>query len=318
MISIRLIYLGIFLVAFLTTFLLMNPFINKAKKKGFTVIDMYKKDKPNIPSMGGLVILAGTVIALIFAEFFTRLMVPLLIFYFVVFMFGLYGLVDDLFGFKGRRYKVWTLFLLALPIAILTRDTTISLIFFDIKLGWIYAFIFAPLYVMVVANLINMHSGYNGLSGGLTLILLIFAAIKSYTMNGSQLVYLIVPLLGSLAAFMYFNWYPSRIFLGNIGSFLIGSALGAYLVLSNIEFFGVIILIPHIVNFLMWMYWCKIMDKEPHVKFAQVKEDGILNPPNGLTLKYLVAKWFKVTEPNAVIICYGITIIFGIVGLVWF
>ena len=318
MIPIRLINFGIFLAAFLTTFFLMKPFISKAKKKGFTVKDMYKKDKPDISSMGGLVILAGIVIALVFAQFFTRLMIPLLIFYFIVFMFALYGLTDDLLGFKGRRYKVWTLFLLAVPIAILTKDTTISLIFFNLELGWIYAFIFAPLYIMVVANLINMHSGYNGLAGGLTLILLIFAAIKSYTMNGSQLVYLIVPILGALTAFMYFNWYPSRIFLGNIGSFLIGSALGAYLVLSNIEFFGVIILIPHIVNFLMWMYWCKIMHKEPHVKFAGVREDGTINPPNGLTIKYLAAKWFKVTEPKAVIICYGITAVFGVIGLVWF
>ena len=142
MIPIRLINFGIFLAAFLTTFFLMKPFISKAKKKGFTVKDMYKKDKPDISSMGGLVILAGIVIALVFAQFFTRLMIPLLIFYFIVFMFALYGLTDDLLGFKGRRYKVWTLFLLALPIAVLTRDTTISLIFFDVQLGWIYAFIF--------------------------------------------------------------------------------------------------------------------------------------------------------------------------------
>ncbi len=318
MMSIRLINLGIFLVAFLTTFFLMKPFIRKSKQKGFVVKDMYKKDKPKITTMGGLVILAGVIISLIFAEFFTRLMVPLLIFYFVVFMFALYGLTDDLFGFRGKRHKVWILFLLALPIAILTKDTNISLVFFEIELGWIYAFIFAPLYIMVVANLVNMHSGYNGLAGGMTLILLIFAAIKSYLMNNSYFIYLIIPIIGALAAFMYYNSYPSQVFLGNIGSFLIGSALGGYLVLSNIEFFGVIILIPHIINFCLWLYWCKIMPKEPHVKFAQVRKDGTIKPPNCLTVKYLAAKLFRVTESQAVLVCYGITAVFGVIGLVWF
>jgi len=295
---------------------MMEPYIRKAKQKGYTVKDMYKKNMPNIPDMGGLVILVGIIIALIVAEFFTRLMVPMFIFYFIVLMYALYGLTDDLFGFKKKIYKVWILFILALPIAILTKDTNISLLFFQIELGWAYAFLFAPFFIMVVANLINMHAGYNGLASGLTLIMLIFAAIKSYMINSSHFVYLIAPILGALAAFMYFNKYPSKIFMGNIGAFLIGSALGAYLVLSNIEFFGVIILIPHIINYLMWIYWVKIMHREPHVKFARLRKDGTIKPPNGLTIKYLVAKIFRVTEPQAVWMCYSLTIVFGVVGLV--
>ncbi|MBU1270005.1 MAG: hypothetical protein KJ583_03175 [Nanoarchaeota archaeon] len=315
MMSIRLINLGILLIAFLTVVLMMKPFIRKSIKKGFVVADMYKKDKPLIPNMGGLVILMGVVISLIVAEFFTRLIVPMLIFYFVVFMFALYGLTDDLFSFKGKMYKVWVLFILALPIAIITKDTNLNLIFFNLELGWAYAFIFAPLYIMIVANMINMHAGYNGLSGGLVLIILAFAAFKSYLTNNSQFVYLIAPIFGSLLAFMYYNKYPSKVFLGNVGSFLIGSALGAYLVLSDIELFGVVILIPHIINFLMWMYWTRIMHREPHVKFAKVKRNGIIEPPNGLTIKYLVTKWFKVTEPQAVYICYALTAVFGVLGL---
>src|SRR3989344_1589236 len=209
MVSLRLIYLGVLLVAFFTTFFLMKPFIRKSREKGFVVKDMYKKDKPLIPFMGGLVILTGVVVSLIFAVFFNRLETTMFVFYFVVFMYALYGLTDDLFGFKGKRHKVWILFLLSLPIAVLTKDTNLNLIFFDIELGWAYALVFAPLYMMVVSNLVNMHSGYNGLSGGLTLIMLVFAAVKSYLMNNSYFVYLIVPLVGALAAFMYFNKYPS-------------------------------------------------------------------------------------------------------------
>jgi UDP-N-acetylglucosamine--dolichyl-phosphate N-acetylglucosaminephosphotransferase len=237
------------------------------------------------------------------------------VFYFIVTMFAMYGLTDDLFGFKGKIQKTWILFFLALPIATLTTDTSLNLIFFNLELGWAYAFIFAPLYIMVVANLINMHSGYNGLAGGLTLIMLVFAGIKSYLMNSSYYVYLIVPVVGALLAFMYYNKYPLKVFMGNVGAFLIGSALGTYLVISDIEFFGVIILIPHIINFILWIYWCLNMKKYPHVKFAKVGKDGVIVPPNGLTIKYLVAKVFKVNERQAVWICYEITIIFCIIGL---
>lgn len=313
---IRIIHLGVMLTAFLTTFFLMKPFIKKARQKGFVAADMYKKDKPRIPTMGGLVILAGIMVSMIFAEFFSRLLTPFLIFYFIVFMFALYGLTDDLFGFKQKRFKVWILFLLALPIAILVTDTTLSLPFFELNLGWVYAFVFAPLYIMVVANLINMHSGYNGLSAGTTLIMLVFAAIKSYMTNNSYLLYILLPAIGAIAAFLYFNRHPSKVFLGNIGSFLIGSALGAYLVLSDIEFFGVIILIPHIINFLLWIYWCHNSEKYPYKKFAKLRKDGTIEAPNYLTLKFIVAKLFRTTEKQAVLICYGITIFFCIIGLI--
>jgi len=318
MILLKIINLGILFISFFVTFFLMKPFIRKARQKGFVVRDMYKRDKREIPTIGGLVILAGIVVSLIFAEFFTRLIIPLLIFYFIVFMFSLYGLVDDLFSFKGKRNKVWVLFLLAMPIAILTTDTNISLVFFNLELGWAYAFIFAPLYIMVVANMINMHAGYNGLAGGLTLILLVFSAINAYIIHEIHLVFLILPVIGALAAFMYYNWYPSKVFLGNTGPFLIGSALGGFLVLANMEFFGIIILIPHIINFLMWVYWCFVMSKVPHVKFGKLRDDGTISPPNGLTVKYLVTKLFRVNEPQAVFICYAITIVFGTIGLIWF
>jgi UDP-N-acetylglucosamine--dolichyl-phosphate N-acetylglucosaminephosphotransferase len=316
--SIRLINAGIMLVAFFVTYFLAKPFIKKARAEGFVVKDMYKRGKPLIPTMGGLVILAGIVISLVFAELFTRLMVPLLVFYFIVFVYAMYGLMDDLFSFRGRRHKVWVLFLLAMPIAVLTTDTSISLVFFSLELGALYAFVFAPLYIMVVSNLVNMHAGFNGLSGGLTFIMLFFAAIKAYIENNSHTLYLILPVIGALGAFMLYNKYPSRLLLGNVGQFLIGGALGAYLVLANIEWFGVVLLIPHIVNFVLWLYWCRMMHKVPHVKFAPVRRDGTIDAPNGLTMKYLVAKWFRVNEWQAVLVCYGITFVFGVVGLMWF
>jgi len=306
----------VFAVGYLSTFILTQYYIKKATQKGIVVPDMYKKHRPMIPSMGGLAILGGTIVALIITQFLVPNVIPLLIFYFVVMTYCLYGLTDDLLGFKKRKGKILILFFLALPIAILTSDTNISFFFINLELGVVYAFIFAPIYIMVVANLMNMHAGFNGLPSGLTLIILAFACVKLYLLGMTQNILLIMPLLGALLAFYYYNMYPSRVFLGNNGSFLIGSAVGAFFVLTNMEFFGIIILIPHIINFLMWAYWKRIMHRVPHEKFARVMEDGTLEAPNRLTMKYLVISLFRLTERQAVMVLYGITAFFGVVSLV--
>jgi len=233
-------------------------------------------------------------------------------------VFGLYGLTDDLFMFKKRYDKILILFFLALPIAILTRDTDLNLLFTNVDLGVFYAFLFAPIYIMVVANLINVHAGFNGLSGGLSLILLITAAVGSYMSDGLTYIPLIVPVVGSLAAFMHFNEYPSKVLLGNIGTYLLGASLGGFLILSNQELFGVIILIPHIINFLIDTWTLKIK-KTPLVKFGGVRKDGtIISPPSMrfVSLKFLVTHYLRLTEQKAVFALYGITIIFAILGLV--
>ena len=306
----------IFLVAFVSTFLITNYFIKKFKEKGFTVKDMYKPEKPQIPTMGGLAILCGLFVSLIASQMLLPLdqVEKLLILYFVIFVYGLFGLIDDLLELS-RFSKLVLPFFLALPIALLNIDTRLDFFTISIELGWVFKYIIAPLYVMVVANLINMHSGYNGLSGGLATILLIFVGLESYLKNiNTPFFFYLIPMLGVMLAFMWFNKYPSKIFLGNSGTLLVGSAVGSAIILNNLEIFGVVILIPHIINFLLWIYWC--IKKYPHVKFAKVQLDGAIKPPNKLTLKYLVAHYFKVRELRAILILYGITTIFGVLGLI--
>lgn len=305
----------VFLLPFFGVLYLAPLYIRKAVKRGLVARDMYKPGKPFVATNGGLVMLAAAYLGVIAVAFFLKEPLPFLLFYMIVVLYALYGLADDLLGFVKRRGKVLVLFFLALPIALITVDTNISLLFFELEIGRWYGLLFAPLYIMIVANLINMHSGYNGLSLGLSLIIMVFASVKAGLMGNFEQVVLLLPLLGAMTGMMFFNFYPAKLLLGNVGSFLMGGALGAFLVLSEMEFFGGIILIPHIVNFLLWIYWCTIMKRVPHVKFGKLRRDGTIEAPNWLTVKYLVARLFRVNEPMAVLICYGITFVFGLLGL---
>ncbi|MCC7571868.1 MAG: UDP-N-acetylglucosamine-1-phosphate transferase [Candidatus Methanofastidiosum sp.] len=302
------------LVSFLITFFLIPRFIQKLIEEGHVVKDYYKINKPIVPSMGGLPILMGVLSSLIILQIIFPQVEELLIFYFVIFIYAIFGLVDDLVD-VGRKIKLIAPFFLAFPIALLNLDTSLSLIFIEIELGILFSYIIAPLYVMVVSNLVNMHSGFNGVSGGVTTILLAFSAIGSfikYDYNG--LIY-VAPILGAMIAFMYFNKYPSKIFLGNIGTLMIGASLGGFIIFQNMEIFGVIILIPHIINFLMFVYW-KIR-RYPHIKFGEIDEKGTLHVPNNLTVKWFFPYYFPMTEKKAIILCYLFSILSGIAGVLY-
>ncbi|HOC77198.1 MAG TPA: UDP-N-acetylglucosamine-1-phosphate transferase [Methanofastidiosum sp.] len=302
------------LLSFLVTFFLIPRFIRKLKEEGHIVKDYYKIKETFVPTMGGLPILMGVLSALIILQLIFPDVEHLLIFYFVIFIYAVFGLVDDLVN-VGRKIKLVAPFFLAFPIALLNIDTNLSLIFTEIELGILFSYIIAPLYVMVVSNLINMHSGFNGVSGGTTTILLGFTAIASFIKYGFVGLIYVAPILGAMIAFMYFNRYPSRIFLGNIGTLMIGASLGGFIIFQNLEIFGVIILIPHIINFLMFVYW-KIR-KYPHIKFGKVRKDGILEVPNNLTMKWLFPYYFSMTEKKAVLVTYLFSIVSGICGVLY-
>ncbi len=302
------------LLSFLVTFFLIPRFIRKLKEEGHIVKDYYKIKETFVPTMGGLPILMGVLSALIILQLIFPDVEHLLIFYFVIFIYAVFGLVDDLVN-VGRKIKLVAPFFLAFPIALLNIDTSLSLIFTEVELGILFSYIIAPLYVMVVSNLINMHSGFNGVSGGTTTILLGFTAIASFIKYGFVGLIYVAPILGAMIAFMYFNRYPSRIFLGNIGTLMIGASLGGFIIFQNLEIFGVIILIPHIINFLMFVYW-KIR-KYPHIKFGKVRKDGTLEVPNNLTMKWLLPYYFPMTEKKAVLVTYLFSIVSGICGVLY-
>lgn len=301
-------------VSFLVTFFLIPKFITMLKEEGHVVKDYYKLKDTFVPTMGGLPILMGILSSLIILQLIFPDVENLLIFYFVIFIYAIFGLIDDLIN-VGRKIKLVAPFFLAFPIALLNLDTNLSLLFIQIELGLLFSYIIAPLYVMVVSNLINMHSGFNGVSGGTTTILLAFSAIASFIKYGFAGIIYVAPILGAMIAFMYFNKYPSRIFLGNIGTLMVGASLGGFIIFQNLEIFGVIILIPHIINFLMFVYW-KIR-KYPHIKFGKVRHDGTLEVPNNLTVKWFLPYYFSMTEKKAIITCYIFSIISGIFGILY-
>jgi UDP-N-acetylglucosamine--dolichyl-phosphate N-acetylglucosaminephosphotransferase len=252
-------------------------------------------------------------------------------------MFGIFGLWDD-FVDVGRPLKVILPMIFVTPIIFAPDsffnyvwipiygelDMNFTLVSFITMRGF-YRFIIIPVYVIVVSNLTNMHSGFNGLQSGLSSLILTSLLLKAIYENlifgvGTQDLTVIGGLTGAIVALWFFNKYPAQIFEGNTGSLMIGAGIGLAIIIRGYHFSGFIMLLPHTINFLMYVYWRIQHRRKPDdpsykiVKFGRVRKDGTLRVPNQFTLKWVLPYKYKMTEKQAVNVMYLVTIIFCIIG----
>ena len=156
---------------------------------------------------------------------------------------GLIGFADDRsklqVGTRGipARLKFPVQVLLAIPVAWLATVQGASHQLFLPVTPWVI-FPLAVLAIVGTANAVNLTDGMDGLAGGLSLIA--FAAIVLLLPGapaGEKAV--AITLCGALVAFLVFNRYPARLFMGDTGSLAIGFALAAMAVQQ-----GLIVLLP--------------------------------------------------------------------------
>jgi UDP-N-acetylmuramyl pentapeptide phosphotransferase/UDP-N-acetylglucosamine-1-phosphate transferase len=305
-----------FLVPFLFMMLAMPYIIPKLKEKGHYVRDMYKKTLPEVPVNGGLILLLFTIFSLsVLTLFYGKVITPInYTIIVVVVLFALYGMLDDMVNI-GRPAKLILLYYCAYPlIPFITTTLLVSPMFGDMDMSIIYLQLIIPTYVPVVANLVNMHSGFNGLAPGLSLIILSTLVLKTLVDGNIYNALFFVCLTGGLLAYFWFENYPARIFWGNIGALSVGAAIGCLIVTQGFLLSGFIMLIPHTVNFLMYVYWRLNKTRYPIAKFGHERDDGTIEVPNPLTLKWVLPYYFRMTEKQGAYAMYGLTALFCVIG----
>ncbi len=163
--------------------------------------------------------------------------IKILLFTFI--SFGLLGLVDDIkktfmwtdqvfFGLR-LRHKLLLEIILASIISIwLVSDLRIGIFnvpFFGvIQMGWLFV-PFAVFVIIAFANAFNITDGLDGLASGVLMIALGAFWVLSASILDTPLSLFIALWLGGLLAFLYFNIYPARIFLGDVGALSFGATL---------------------------------------------------------------------------------------------
>ena len=147
----------------------------------------------------------------------------------------------------------------------------------------------------------------------MSVIVLASLFIKSIMVEDVENILSVVSITGATLGFYLFERYPSRIFWGNIGSLTVGSAIGVIIVIQGFIVSGFIMLIPHTVNFLMYVYWR--VRKYPVAKFGRPRADGSLEVPNALTLKWVLPYYMRVTERQGTWAVFVVTGVCCAIGL---
>jgi len=110
----------------------------------------------------------------------------------------------------------------------LSQNLKISFVYIPyfgvLKLGWFYV-PFAAATIVFFTNAFNITDGLDGLAGGLLLICLFAFWILSAHILDTPLSIFIALFIGSLIAFLYFNIWPARVFLGDVGALSFGATL---------------------------------------------------------------------------------------------
>ncbi|MEK7517877.1 MAG: phospho-N-acetylmuramoyl-pentapeptide-transferase [Patescibacteria group bacterium] len=249
--------LGLVLLSLFITGILLVPFIDflyrmKLRRLKQKTVDMFDKPTPvfdkfnnwkvGTPFGGGILIIAVVSVLTLWAYGILGVDFKpwqLFVILFTFIGFGALGFYDDLkklangqksafFGLRFR-HKFIIQWILALIIA--------SVLYF--KLGYSFIFIrgfdlvtlglmfvpFAAFVIVSFANAFNIADGLDGLACGLLLICLAsFLAITSNDLDKPLGIFIAV-LMGSVGAFLYFNIYKARIWLGDVGSLSLGAVL---------------------------------------------------------------------------------------------
>ncbi len=162
------------------------------------------------------------------------------------------GMMDDIFDLQ-QRFKAILPFILALPLgaAATAADTKVVLPHIAILDLGPFMIVAAAFAVTCAANAANMLEGFNGLGTGLGIIMALTLLILSIMHDRLDGAYLLVPLLGSLVAFLWYNKFPAIVFPGDTLMLFMGATLAAAGILSSMFVQTAFIFLPMIAEFFL-------------------------------------------------------------------
>ncbi|MGI8420597.1 MAG: phospho-N-acetylmuramoyl-pentapeptide-transferase [Candidatus Levyibacteriota bacterium] len=259
--------LGLMLSSALITAILLVPFIDflyriKLRRSKQVTKDMFDNKTPvfdkfnswkvGTPFGGGLLIIVVVVIWTAWAYGIFNIKASpweVFILFFTLISYGILGFYDDLkklvpgnesfFGLRFR-HKFIIQWILALIIATVFYTQLHYDFIFIHGAGQLFlgAFFipFAAFVIVGFANAFNITDGLDGLASGLFIICLFaFLAINSNQTDQALSIFIAV-LIGSVAAFLYFNIYKARLWLGDVGSLALGAGLAVIGLLTGKAF----------------------------------------------------------------------------------
>jgi UDP-GlcNAc:undecaprenyl-phosphate GlcNAc-1-phosphate transferase len=210
-------------LSFLITFFAIPVIIQVAKdKKLYDEPDERKVHKTVIPTLGGLGIFAGFVIALLVgtpygvAQELQYFMAAAVVIFFL-------GMKDDIMVLSASKKFIGQL--IAAGILIKFGGVQINNMhgFLNIyEIPHFAGIILSVFTIIVITNSFNLIDGVDGLAGSLGFLTTLIFGVYFYSIHEMQYAVMAFALAGSLISFLIYNFSPAKIFMGDTGSLLLG------------------------------------------------------------------------------------------------
>ncbi|MGL4589803.1 MAG: glycosyltransferase family 4 protein [Mycoplasmatales bacterium] len=213
---------------FIISFVLTLIFVPICKWLAFK-IDIV--DRPNearkihrrtTPYLGGLAIYCSALLTyLIYIRFQVNNLQDIYM-WAIALVVVLFGMYDDKFGMDARIKLLFQIIIAIISSVLFTDISRIDLIFFSPYVSETTGTIIGVIWIVAMMNAFNLMDGLDGLVGGLALVSLSVIFIISLSIGDVTQLLFVTILIGSILGFLFYNFYPAEIFLGDSGALLLG------------------------------------------------------------------------------------------------
>lgn len=324
--------IAVLVVGFLATVLILPKGIKYLSSIGLDVKDMGKKEQPFVPISGGVLVMIGLFISLLFYIFIRTFIYKddasnaiILASIASILIISVVGFLDDLMIRETKRglyvgLKRWQKPLLtiiaAVPLMVVKAGfTTMNIPFIgSVDFGLWYPLILVPIGVVGAANMVNLLEGFNGLGTGMGIVYTFSLGMYAWYVAGSlDAAVIAFAVLGSLIAFMIFNKVPAKVLPGDSLTYLLGASIVCIAVVGNIEKAALIVSIPFIIEFFL-----KMRSKFKAQTYGKVTEHGkIISTSRKIySIPHFFTRSGKFTEKQIVWFMILIELVFS--ALIWF
>lgn len=222
------------------------------------------------------------------------------------------GVLDDLLELSAK-FKLVFQIAAALVIIfygnITLTDITIPGLI-SIQFGYLNSFA-TLIWIIAICNAINLIDGLDGLCGGVSIIILMTILMLSFIQGRLDIVLISTLLIGSIFGFLFYNFHPASVFMGDTGSLFIGFMI-ACLSLMGFKSSTFLTLGPS-----LFILAVPIIDTLLSIVRRKLKGVPIMSPDKEHLHHTLMFK-FHLSHRRTVVVIYGITFFFSQVAFAYF
>ncbi|MFD2368409.1 glycosyltransferase family 4 protein [Brevibacillus sp. GCM10020057] len=306
------------ILGFLTSLIISfiaTPYVKKlAVKVGAVDAPNQRKVHTRImPRMGGLAIYLGYLVAFFLFVPYSSMGEMLGIFIGSTIVM-IVGMLDDKYQLSPKWKLLGQLVATALvvvpfglKIGVVNLPYTGSI---DFSSGWLFwlAIPITMFWIVGVTNAVNLIDGLDGLSAGVSAIATATMAIMALLMGDYKVATYCFVLLGAIIGFLYFNFHPARLFMGDTGSLFLGFNLAALSIMGFKEALFVSFIIPIVVlGVPLWDTFFAIVRRI-------VNKKPISSPDKGHLHHCLLN--MGLSHRSTVLTIYSISVFFGTMAIV--